>query len=76
TENSKGKSQVDSIALNERAAEFWQPQTYHMMRPDARLDNLRRFHSIQESPYFLPADMEEQDRLEAQHLVFKHCFGG
>ncbi|KAJ1539390.1 hypothetical protein HK096_000803 [Nowakowskiella sp. JEL0078] len=72
----QNSSQKESITLNENAAKLWQPQYYHMMRPDARLDNTRRFHNIEESPYFLPADIQEQDRLEAQHLVIVHCFGG
>ncbi|KAJ1553442.1 hypothetical protein HK096_007828, partial [Nowakowskiella sp. JEL0078] len=69
------QSDKDSIVLNSVAAEHWQPQYYHMMRPDARLDNLRRFHNIKESPYPLPVDIEEQDRLEIQHLILAHCFG-
>ncbi|KAJ1567892.1 hypothetical protein HK096_008288 [Nowakowskiella sp. JEL0078] len=69
-------SNADTIPLNEKSAEHWQPQFYHMMRPDARLDNKRRFHNIEKSPYPLPADIEEQDRLEAQHAVLTFCFGG
>ncbi|KAJ1563822.1 hypothetical protein HK096_010841, partial [Nowakowskiella sp. JEL0078] len=73
--NSENKSLTSSMKLNEKAAEKWQPQYAHMIRPDARLDNLRRFHNIEQSPYVLPADVEEQDRLEIQHLVLTHCFG-
>ncbi|KAJ1560765.1 hypothetical protein HK096_007318 [Nowakowskiella sp. JEL0078] len=74
--NIRSKSQIESlIKINEVAAEFWQPEHYHMMRPDARLDNLRRFHNIEKSPYPLPADINEQDRLEAQHLVTTYSFG-
>ncbi|KAJ1568983.1 hypothetical protein HK096_004631 [Nowakowskiella sp. JEL0078] len=76
TENSKSESKTESFVINEQAAEQWQPQYYHMMRPDARLDNLRRFHSIEDSLYPLPADIQEQDRLEIQHNVAIYCFGG
>ncbi|KAJ1553618.1 hypothetical protein HK096_007133 [Nowakowskiella sp. JEL0078] len=76
SENSKVNSQKESLILNEKIAEEWQPQYDHSLRSDARLDNLRRFHNIKESPYFLPADIEEQDRLEVQHLISTHYFGG
>ncbi|KAJ1565725.1 hypothetical protein HK096_011209 [Nowakowskiella sp. JEL0078] len=68
-------SQTETIKLNESVAENWKPRYEHMLRPDARLDNLRRFHNIENSPYPLPADIEEQDRLEIQHLIITHCFG-
>ncbi|KAJ1544547.1 hypothetical protein HK096_007421 [Nowakowskiella sp. JEL0078] len=75
SEKSKVNSQTETIKLNVTAAEKWKPQYEHMLRPDARLDNLRRFHNIENSPYPLPADIEEQDRLEIQHLIITHCFG-
>ncbi|KAJ1556155.1 hypothetical protein HK096_001095, partial [Nowakowskiella sp. JEL0078] len=70
------KSLTESMKLNESAAEQWQPQFQHMLRDDARLDSLRRFHNIEDSPYILPADIEEQDRLEIQHQILTHIFGG
>ncbi|KAJ1565241.1 hypothetical protein HK096_003852, partial [Nowakowskiella sp. JEL0078] len=72
----EGNSKSESLDINEQAAELWQPQHYHLMRPDARLDNLRRFHSVEDSLYPLPADIQEQDRLEIQHVIVTHCFGG
>ncbi|KAJ3126733.1 hypothetical protein HK098_007189 [Nowakowskiella sp. JEL0407] len=60
---------VDSIV-----AEKWQPENYHMMRIDARMDQRRRFHAVEESLYPLPADIQEQDRLELQHLLYRFAF--
>ncbi|KAJ1567769.1 hypothetical protein HK096_008720 [Nowakowskiella sp. JEL0078] len=57
-----------SLKLNEETSESWQPQNY-------RLDNKRKFHNIVHSPYVLPADIEELDRLEIQHVIITHCFG-
>ncbi|KAJ1529121.1 hypothetical protein HK096_009157, partial [Nowakowskiella sp. JEL0078] len=62
--------QLETMKVKESAAEFWQPQQ------DQRSDNLRSFHNIVESPYTLPADLEERDRLEAQHIVTTNSFGG
>ncbi|KAJ1559963.1 hypothetical protein HK096_010521 [Nowakowskiella sp. JEL0078] len=76
SESPSAKSGAESISLNQKAAELWQPQFFHMMRPDARMDNSRRFHNIEESLYVLPADIEEQDRLEIQHAVLILGFGG
>ncbi|KAJ1566005.1 hypothetical protein HK096_004781 [Nowakowskiella sp. JEL0078] len=63
------------VRLNEEVAKNWQPKEYHMMRADARMDMKRRFHAIEHSPYMLPVDIEEQDRLEIQHLVLAFVFG-
>ncbi|KAJ1569786.1 hypothetical protein HK096_001638 [Nowakowskiella sp. JEL0078] len=59
-----------SIVINEKKAETWHPQT-------ANYEDLpeRTYHSVEDSPYPLPADIKEQDRLEAQHLVVIHRFG-
>ncbi|KAJ1568571.1 hypothetical protein HK096_006036 [Nowakowskiella sp. JEL0078] len=66
---------IENIELNEDIARNWQPEKYHMMRADARMDTKRRFHAIESSPYMLPADIEEQDRLYIQHVIIKHIFG-
>ncbi|KAJ1569957.1 hypothetical protein HK096_008539 [Nowakowskiella sp. JEL0078] len=66
----------DSVKLNEQIATNWKPERRHSLREDARVDYKRRFHAVTDSPYPLPADIEEQDRLEIQHLIFKHAFGG
>ncbi|KAJ1558580.1 hypothetical protein HK096_009860, partial [Nowakowskiella sp. JEL0078] len=58
----------DHIQVNEVAAELWHPQ-YYMLRPEERPEDKRKFHSVGESPYPLPADIQEHDRLEAQHLI-------
>ncbi|KAJ1535676.1 hypothetical protein HK096_002100, partial [Nowakowskiella sp. JEL0078] len=65
----------DLVKLNEKIAVNWKPQSQHTTRDDSRLDNRRRFHADEDSPYALPADIEEQDRLEIQHLLIKHLYG-
>ncbi|RUS26271.1 hypothetical protein BC938DRAFT_470998 [Jimgerdemannia flammicorona] len=35
----------------------------------------RRFHNVKESPYILPNDDIEQDRLVHQHYMIKEAFG-
>ncbi|KAJ1558324.1 hypothetical protein HK096_002251, partial [Nowakowskiella sp. JEL0078] len=42
---------------------------------DNKEDHKRHFHKVEDSPYLLPADTEEQNRLESQHAVFSHTFG-
>ncbi|KAJ3122002.1 hypothetical protein HK098_003187 [Nowakowskiella sp. JEL0407] len=63
-----------AVRIDVHTAEKWQPEHYHLMRPDARMDQKRRFHAVEESLYPLPADIEEQDRLELQHLLYRFGF--
>ncbi|KAJ3122001.1 hypothetical protein HK098_003186 [Nowakowskiella sp. JEL0407] len=63
-----------TVAINSETAEKWQPEYYHLMRPDARLDQKRRYHAVENSVYPLPADIEEQDRLELQHILYRYGF--
>ncbi|KAJ3130542.1 hypothetical protein HK098_000107 [Nowakowskiella sp. JEL0407] len=65
---------VPQVPIDTVVAETWQPEHYHMMRADARLDQKRRFHAVEESVYPLPADIQEQDRLELQHLLYRYAF--
>ncbi|KAJ3126731.1 hypothetical protein HK098_007187 [Nowakowskiella sp. JEL0407] len=61
------------IIINSQMAKSWQPETTHLMRSDARIDQKRRFHAVRDSMYPLPADIQEQYRLELQHYLF--CYG-
>ena len=36
----------------------------------------RRFHQLDDSNYVLPNDEEEEERLDIQHIILKHVFGG
>ncbi|KAJ1557187.1 hypothetical protein HK096_008645 [Nowakowskiella sp. JEL0078] len=72
----EGSSQTKhNLVMNEAIAGAWQPKSIHNTRANARLDNKRRFHAVESSLYPLPADIEEQDRLEIQHMVLTHMFG-
>ncbi|KAJ1564206.1 hypothetical protein HK096_009137, partial [Nowakowskiella sp. JEL0078] len=66
----------NSVKLNEKIAANWKPELLHSTRNDAKLDHKRRYHAIEDSPYALPADLEEQERLEIQHIILTHAFGG
>ncbi|KAJ1531199.1 hypothetical protein HK096_007709, partial [Nowakowskiella sp. JEL0078] len=66
---------IEDVEPNEEISRNWQPERYHVTRADARVDMKRRFHAIESSPYVLPADIEEQDRLLIQHLLIKYVFG-
>ncbi|KAJ3130281.1 hypothetical protein HK098_004328 [Nowakowskiella sp. JEL0407] len=74
TWGSISSSTSTQISIDTQLAENWQPESYHMMRGDARMDQKRRFHAIEKSAYPLPADIQEQDRLELQHLLYRHSF--
>ncbi|KAJ3126740.1 hypothetical protein HK098_007196 [Nowakowskiella sp. JEL0407] len=60
------------LTIDLSIAENWQPQQKHMIRNDARMDQKRRFHNVVNSVYPLPADIEEQDRLELQHILYRY----
>ncbi|KAJ3126732.1 hypothetical protein HK098_007188 [Nowakowskiella sp. JEL0407] len=62
------------ISVNSGIAETWQPSQPHLARSDARIDQKRRFHAVESSIYPLPADIQEQDRLELQHILYRHGF--
>ncbi|KAJ1535830.1 hypothetical protein HK096_001577 [Nowakowskiella sp. JEL0078] len=68
-------SNATSVTINESIAEAWQPERHHLTRQDARLDSKRRFHAVEGSPYVLPADLQEQDRLELEHMIYSCAFG-
>ncbi|KAL1892376.1 hypothetical protein Sste5346_007114 [Sporothrix stenoceras] len=36
----------------------------------------RTFHKYKEGKYFMPNDEQEQNRLDLQHAIAKHCLGG
>ncbi|KAJ1561276.1 hypothetical protein HK096_005305, partial [Nowakowskiella sp. JEL0078] len=69
----KTESEV-TVALNEKIATNWKPEQ-SLYGEGLRFDNNRKFHGIEDSPYPLPADLEEHDRLEIQHIIIKHSFG-
>ncbi|KAJ1564364.1 hypothetical protein HK096_008348, partial [Nowakowskiella sp. JEL0078] len=64
-----------NVTVNPDIALNWQPTQYHSLRTDLRIDGKRGYHAVIESPYTLPADLREKDRLNLQHLLHLHCFG-
>ncbi|KAJ1552688.1 hypothetical protein HK096_010793, partial [Nowakowskiella sp. JEL0078] len=70
-----GAESENPLKLNKVIAKSWKPQRSHSLRDDARLDNKRRYHAVENSPYPLPSDIGEQDRLEIQNTVITLLFG-
>ncbi|KAJ1550004.1 hypothetical protein HK096_009262, partial [Nowakowskiella sp. JEL0078] len=58
------------LKLNKDAAQNWRPQ-----KNDDNLENERSFHQVDESPYPLPKDTKEVDRLDTQHITITESFG-
>ncbi|KAJ1555174.1 hypothetical protein HK096_007807, partial [Nowakowskiella sp. JEL0078] len=65
----------DVVKVNAEIAANWKPESFKTSQEVASLEVKRRFHAIENSLYPLPADIEEQDRLELLHLIMSHIFG-
>ncbi|KAJ1557241.1 hypothetical protein HK096_008351 [Nowakowskiella sp. JEL0078] len=59
-------------SVNMGAAKSWEPNSE---KAENQTDTSRSYHSVVGSPYALPKDLKEQDRLNLQHLLYRHSFG-
>ncbi|KAJ3093973.1 hypothetical protein HK100_006329 [Physocladia obscura] len=48
----------------------------HLVTSISGADFTRQYHGVEDSEYFLPSDIGEQDRLELQHYLLRHVFKG
>ncbi|KAJ3130267.1 hypothetical protein HK098_004314 [Nowakowskiella sp. JEL0407] len=62
------------ITVNSLVAERWRPESYFGGMGNVRVDQKRRYPAVENSVYTLPADVQEQDRLELQHILYRHGF--
>ncbi|KAJ3125732.1 hypothetical protein HK098_008254 [Nowakowskiella sp. JEL0407] len=60
-------SQSD-MEVNDKAAQEWHPNS-------SQDEEKKRYHAVESSPYILPADLNEKDRLQLQHLLYRYSFG-
>ncbi|KAJ3082386.1 hypothetical protein HK100_009689 [Physocladia obscura] len=62
---------VPEAKINALQAKIWNPTN-----PDTWKASSREYHDASESDYILPSDEIEQNRLEAQHYIYKAGFQG
>ncbi|KAJ3123609.1 hypothetical protein HK100_011545, partial [Physocladia obscura] len=58
------------------SAESADDQPVQLITNISDVDFTREYHGVEGSEYFLPSDVDEQDRLELQHYLLRHLFKG
>ncbi|KAJ3138194.1 hypothetical protein HK100_012875 [Physocladia obscura] len=62
---------VRAAFINTAEAKQWNPNNPASWEPE-----MREYHTLENSDYVLPNDVNEQDRLEMQHYVMRAAFKG
>ncbi|KAI8801808.1 hypothetical protein BJ742DRAFT_835653 [Cladochytrium replicatum] len=70
-----------AFPIDPRTAHSWKPTITSPLTPNVRFAQdgplkLRRYPAEESSVYVLPTDFVEQDRLNKQHAILTHVFGG
>ncbi|KAI8802291.1 hypothetical protein BJ742DRAFT_545173 [Cladochytrium replicatum] len=70
-----------AFPIDPRTARSWRPTITSPLTPNVRFAQdgplkLRRYPAEESSVYVLPTDYVEQDRLNKQHAILTHVFGG
>ncbi|KAJ3099271.1 hypothetical protein HK100_004917, partial [Physocladia obscura] len=67
--NSQMDHKVDSVStpiISSNESSDFEDATIHLATSLSDSDLTREYHGIEDSEYFLPSDIDEQDRLELQ----------
>ncbi|KAF9919674.1 hypothetical protein FBU30_010673 [Linnemannia zychae] len=80
--SSRSSSRSDSVssdqpmlASSDKKLPDW-VYTFYDQQPKHQYDDGRTRHTVESSPYMLPNDLTEIDRLDAQHYIVRYIFQG